>query len=209
MSNTAVPIQPIKKGSLARLWIGLALVALVAGLLAWWGTARPVAIKGTAQDFLSYNKWQSGVVTTKSGLQYKILDKGEGTAKPTDADMVAVDYRGTLQDGTVFDENPQASFPVKGVVPGFSEALKLMPRKSRLRVWIPPELGYGASPPQGAPIPANALLTFDIKMIEFKSVAEVQMMQQMMQQMQGGEGGAGAGGPPGGPPGPPSGPEGR
>ncbi|MEY4502132.1 MAG: hypothetical protein RIS52_2022 [Pseudomonadota bacterium] len=175
--------------------MGLTIIALGAIGLAWWGTARPVAIKGTGEQFLAWNGHQSGVVTTKSGLQYKIIEKGEGDTHPTDADMVAVGYRGTLQNGTVFDENPQASFPVKGVVPGFSEAVKLMRRKSHYRFWIPSALGYGAQPPQGAPIPPNALLIFDVKLEDFRSEAEVQAMQQMMQQMQGAKGAGGAGAP--------------
>ncbi len=185
---------------MTRFWLATGAAVLVAGALAWVGTSKVIAAKGTADDYLSWNAGQSGVVTTKSGLQYKVLEPGDGKEKPGDADVAAVAYRGTLQDGSVFDENPRATFPVKDVVPGFSEALKLMPRKSKFRVWMPPKLAYGENPPPNSPIKANAMLVFDITMEDFKSRAEVEAMQKMMQQMQGAQGGQ-PGGPPQGMPG--------
>jgi FKBP-type peptidyl-prolyl cis-trans isomerase FkpA len=109
---------------------------------------------------------------------------GEG-AKPTDEDVALVGYRGTLTDGTVFDAKDRAPFPVAQVVPGFSEALKLMQRGGSYRLCIPPKLGYGDKVPAGGPIPANAVLRFSVEMLDFKSMADVQaQMMQLRQQQQ-------------------------
>ena len=105
MSVTAVPIHPIKKGSLTKYWVGIALVLAAAGGLAYWGTAD------VRQEY-------GDVVTTASGLRYKVIKTGEGKS-PTDNDVVLVKYTGSLKDGKVFDQNPQAAFPVTGVVPAF------------------------------------------------------------------------------------------
>jgi FKBP-type peptidyl-prolyl cis-trans isomerase FkpA len=190
MSVTAVPILPIKKGSLTKYWIGVALV-LAAGVgLAWWGTAD---VRSEYGD----------VVTTASGLRYKVIQTGEGKS-PTDSDVVLVSYKGMLKDGKVFDQNPQAGFPVTGVVPGFSEGLKIMQRGGKYRLWIPSELGYGPedqkNPQSGeVAIPGGSALTFDVELLEFKSRAEVEAMQKQVQEMQKQQGGA-AGGPAGGAP---------
>ena len=105
-----------------------------------------------------------------------------------------VGYKGTLRDGAVFDENPQASFPVAGVVPGFSEGLKLMARGGKYRLWIPPALGYGANSP-GEAIPPNSLLIFDVDLLDFRSMAEIQAEMERMQA----QGAMPGGMPPGGP----------
>ncbi len=98
------------------------------------------------QDFLLQNKKNKDVVTTESGLQYKILTQGTG-AKPTAADTVTVHYKGSLIDGTIFDSSidrgAPTTFPVTAVIPGFSEALQLMNIGSKYIVYIPSELGYG------------------------------------------------------------------
>lgn len=203
MSVTAVPIHPIKKGSLTKYWIGIALVLLTAAALAYFGTSTVRSKYQSNDAFLSKNKSVAGVITTSSGLQIKSLRGGEGKS-PTDDDVVLIKYKGTLRDGTVFDENPQAAMPVSGVVPGFSEALKKMQRGGHYTVWIPGDLGYGPNPPTnpqtGQPgLPANALLIFDVELLEFKSQAEVQAMQKQMQEMQkkqGGGAGNNAGGSP-------------
>jgi FKBP-type peptidyl-prolyl cis-trans isomerase 2 len=129
-----------------------------------------------------------------------VLEAGEGPS-PTDNDVVLVSYKGMLKDGTVFDQNPQAGFPVTGVVPGFSEGLKIMQRGGKYRLWIPSELGYGPddqrNPQTGAvAIPGGSELTFDVELLEFKSRAEIEAMQKQMQEMQQQQGGAG--GPAGG-----------
>jgi FKBP-type peptidyl-prolyl cis-trans isomerase FkpA len=147
-----------------------------------------------AAVFLRHNRsGDSEIVETASGLQYKVLKAGAGAAKPTDDDVVLVNYEGKLTSGTTFDASQQPTpMAIKGVVPGFAEALKLMPKGAKYRFWIPPTLGYGDK--AAGPIPANSVLVFDLELLDWKSEAEIrqmQMMQQMMQQ-QGAGGAAGA-----------------
>ena len=182
MSVTAVPIAPTSRRVLAMLWGGLALALVAAFALAFLGTGRAVAQAGTNEQFLAWNAKQSGVQTTASGLQYKVLEAGEG-GKPTDADVALVSYKGTLRDGTVFDQNERTPMPVAQVVPGFSEGLKQMQKGGKYRLWIKPELGYGAR--NAGPIPPNSVLVFDVELIEFLPMAVLQQMQ-MQQMMQGG-----------------------
>lgn len=182
MSITAVPLRSIAKGSLTRLWIGVAAVALAAGGLAWAGQQ---GIEPSPATFLAQNGDVEGVTTTPSGLQIKVLTEGTGPS-PTTADVALVGYKGTLLDGTVFDENPQAPMPVDGVVPGFSEGLQKMKKGGKYRLWIPPQLGYGDQ--AAGPIPAGSILVFDVELHDFKSRAEIMQMQQMMQQQQGAQG---------------------
>jgi FKBP-type peptidyl-prolyl cis-trans isomerase FkpA len=182
MSTTAVPLRPIAKGSLARLWIGVAALALAAGGLAWAGQQ---GITASPSTFMAQNGDADGVITTASGLQYKVLAEGTGPS-PTTADVALVGYKGTLLDGTVFDENPQAPMPIDGVVPGFSEGLQKMKKGGKYRLWIPPQLGYGDQ--AAGPIPAGSILIFDVELHDFKSRAEIMQMQQMMQQQQGAAG---------------------
>lgn len=188
MSNvTAVPIRPTARGKIATLWLGVAAAAALGAAAAFAGTSAVIAERGTPEQFLAWNAGQSGVVTTASGLQYRVLEPGEGET-PTDADVVLVNYKGELRDGTVFDQNERAPFPVNQVVPGFSEALKLMPKGAKYRIWIPPSLGYGAE--DTGPIPGNSVLIFDVEMIDFIPAAVLQQMQ--MQGMPGGPPPAGA-----------------
>lgn len=191
MSTTAVPIAPIKKGSLTKYWAGIALVFAAGGGLAYWGTAD------VRQEY-------GDVVTTASGLRYKILKTGEGKS-PTDEDVVLIKYTGMLKNGKIFDQNPQAALPVTGVVPGFSEGLKIMQRGGQYRLWIPANLGYGPddqkNPQTGeVAIPGGSELIFDVDLLEFKSRAEVEAMQKQMQEMQKQQGGAANGGQAGGVP---------
>ena len=185
MSITAVPLRPIAKGSVTRLWIGIGAVALAAAGLAWAGQQ---GIAASPAAFLSENASQSGVVTTDSGLQYKVIKEGQGNS-PAASDVALVSYRGTLIDGTVFDQNEQAAMPVDAVVPGFSEGLQLMRTGGEYQLFIPPHLAYGADVPEGGPIPPNSVLIFDVKLLDFKSRAEIMQMQQQMQALQ--QGGAG------------------
>lgn len=184
MSTTAVPLRSIAKGSLTRLWIGVAAVALTAGGLAWAGQQ---GVKPSPATFMTRNADAKGVVTTPSGLQIKTLKEGTGPS-PTTGDVALVGYKGTLLDGTVFDQNPQAPMPVDGVVPGFSEGLQKMQKGGSYRLWIPPQLGYGDQ--AAGPIPAGSVLVFDVELHDFRSRAEIMQMQQMMQQQQGGPAGA-------------------
>lgn len=117
--------------------------------------------------FLAENKKKEGVVTLPSGLQYKVVKEGTGE-KPTDADTVTVHYRGTLIDGTEFDSsygrgNP-ATFPVKGVIPGWTEALKLIKEGAKWQVFIPSNLAYGERG-SGPRIGPNAALIFEVELI--------------------------------------------
>ena len=205
MSITAVPLQPTPKRVLWYLWIGIA-VAIVAALwLAVSGTAAVRAGRGTNAQFLAWHKGRAGVVTTASGLQYQVVKKGDGTAHPTQTDVALVNYIGKLRSGAVFDQSQRPTpMPVAGVVPGFSEGLKLMTKGSKYRFWIKPELGYGDSSPDPAKLPNNSILVFDVELLDFIPEQVLQQMQQqqmMQQQMQGGAPGAPGAVPPGAAPG--------
>lgn len=139
--------------------------------------ATAVAPLSPAEAFLATNAKQRGVVTTPSGLQYRVLAPGVGPAKPTDTDVTLVNYVGKLTNGTTFDQSARPTpMPVSGVVPGFSEALKLMPKGAKYRVWIKPSLGYGDR--ATGPIPAGSVLAFDIELLDFISAAQFEQMQQ-------------------------------
>jgi FKBP-type peptidyl-prolyl cis-trans isomerase FkpA len=182
---TAVPLQPVKRSVLVYLWIGILVAVLGASWLAMRGTAEVVAVRGTNAQFLSWNKTRPGVVETASGLQYQILKRGEGPL-PTQTDVAGIMYVGKLRDGTVFDASQQpVPFPLSsGAVPGFLEALKLMPKDSKYRFWLKPELAYGDQSPDLAKIPKGSLLVFDIDMLGFlpETVFRQRMMQQQLQQ---------------------------
>jgi FKBP-type peptidyl-prolyl cis-trans isomerase FkpA len=119
--------------------------------------------------FLAENGKKPGVVTTASGLQYQVLSTGKG-AKPKATDSVKVHYTGTLLDGTKFDSSydrkEPAQFVLNSVVPGWTEALQLMPVGSKYKLWIPAKLGYGAEGTPGGPIPPNSTLVFEVELLE-------------------------------------------
>jgi len=120
------------------------------------------------EAFLAANKVKDGVVTLPSGLQYRILKAGDG-GKPTDADTVECRYRGTRIDGTEFDRSPPgqpATFKVTEVIPGWREALKLMPVGSKWQLFIPPQLAYGVA--GSGPIGPNATLIFELELLAVK-----------------------------------------
>ena len=127
--------------------------------------------------FLAENKSKEGVVTLPSGLQYKILKEGTGP-KPTAADSVVCNYRGTLIDNTEFDSSYKrgqpATFPVSGVIKGWTEALQLMPVGSKWQLFIPSELGYGARGGPGGAIAPYSALIFEVELISIQPKAEVQ-----------------------------------
>jgi len=120
-----------------------------------------------ASVFLAENAAKEGVVVTESGLQYEVLEAGDG-ALPTAEDTVEVHYRGTLMDGTEFDSsysrNQTASFGVTQVISGWVEALQLMPVGSKWKLVIPSDLAYGAGG-AGAIIGPNATLVFEVELI--------------------------------------------
>jgi len=187
---TRVPLRPIAKGSLAKLWIGVIVAVALAVLLAW-----SLAPKGY-------------------GLT--VLEAGEGPTPSAD-DVIFVNYVGKLADGTVFDQSQPLPIPVEGVfpegnplplgnmIPGFTEGALQMQKGGKYELRIPPSEGYGDEPrtdPQTGEviIPANSELIFEVELIDFMSRAEferrVQVITQMMQQQQG----AMMGGMPGGEP---------
>lgn len=189
---TAVPLRPIARGSVLKLWLALIVLLAAAGALAWWGTAGLQSI------------------TTASGLRYQVLKEGEGPTV-TPADLAAIHYTGRLPNGTVFDTSESRGQPmvtgVTGIIPGLGEALQLMRAGGEYRLWIPPHLGYGSNVPQGAPFGPTDTLQFDIRVMEIApGMAEAQRQQQMQQlqqmmQQQGGEGAPPGAGPEGGVPG--------
>ena len=152
---TRVPLQPIAKGSLSKLWLGVAAIVLAAAGIAW--AALPAAV------------------------DVETLTAGTGPS-PTLEDVALIKYKGTLPDGKVFDQQERAAFPLQGVVPGFTKALLQMQRGGKYKVLIPSELAYGNK--QAGDIPPNTDLTFEIELIDFRSRAEIEQQQAMMQQLQ-------------------------
>ena len=124
-----------------------------------------------ANAYMEENKAREGVVVTESGLQYEIIEAGEGN-KPGAEDTVEVHYRGTLIDGTEFDSSYKrgetVTFGVGQVIPGWTAALQLMPVGSKWNLYIPPELGYGAGG-AGQMIGPNAALIFEVELVAIPS----------------------------------------
>lgn len=151
MSATAVPIQPLARGSVAKLWLGLVVLALAAAGLAWLGTASQQRI------------------TTASGLQYRVIEEGTG-APVTPADLVALRYQLRKADGTLIQDSDETGQPfvtgTEGVFPGFSEGLQLMREGGRYKLWIPP--GQHISQPMGAdaPFTPQDTLVFEIEVMQ-------------------------------------------
>ena len=123
-----------------------------------------------ATKFLAENKKKNGVKTTASGLQYKVMKEGAG-AQPKETDTVTVNYRGTLINGAEFDSSYKrgqpATFPVNGVIKGWTEALQLMKTGSKYQLFIPADLAYGARA-VGPDITPNSALIFEVELLEVK-----------------------------------------
>lgn len=123
--------------------------------------------KKEGDDYLAANKSKEGVKTTASGLQYKSLKEGSGP-KPKASDTVKVHYRGTLLDGTEFDSSYKrgepVTFPLEGVIKGWTEGLQLMAVGSKYQLYIPSDLAYGPGGNRG--IPPNSTLIFDVELLE-------------------------------------------
>ena len=166
---TAVPLRPVAKGTVTRVWVGVAVAAVLGAGFAWAGTKKQVAMGQPPSVFLAKNARDHGVRTTASGLEYKVLAPGAGTNAGA-TDIVMIDYDGKLLDGSTFDSTAQhgspAVMPVAGSIPGFSEGLQLMNRGARYRFWIPPQLAYGAQGAGDGVIPPNSVLQFDVTLRE-------------------------------------------
>ena len=167
MSVSQVPLQPLKRGSLAKLWLGILLLVAAAVLLAWTGAG---SLRGE---------------TTANGVTIRTLKAGEGPfIKPVDG--VMIEYTGRLTDGKEFDSSRGQPVPMIAgqVIPGFSEALQKMQKGGSYKIHIPAALAYGASPPEGSPIPPNADLDFDVSIVQIVPNAALMMQQQQQQQQQ-------------------------
>lgn len=172
---TRVPIQPIAKGSLTKLWLGVAIAILLGAGLAW--TAAP------------------------KGLSVDTITQGSG-ASPKVGDVVFVKYVGKLKDGTEFDRSQPLPIP-PGLLPdgnpllleegaiidGFIQGLTQMQKGGKYELTIPAAQAYGAEPPPGSPIPPNSDLVFEVEVVDFMSRDDFQQraaaIQQMMQAQQG------------------------
>ena len=123
------------------------------------------------QDFLDANKTKPGVVALPSGLQYKVLVAGTGP-KPRATDTVVCNYRGTLISGSEFDSSYKrgepATFAVNRVIPGWTEALQLMPVGSKWQLFVPASLAYGERTPDPSAIPPNSVLIFEVELISIQ-----------------------------------------
>ena len=123
--------------------------------------------KAAGEAFLAQNKTAEGVVTTESGLQYKVITEGTG-ATPVDGDIVKVHYTGTLLDGTKFDSSVDRGEPLEcpigAVIPGWTEMLKLMKVGEKVTAWIPSDLAYGPRG-RGPQIPGNSTLVFEMELL--------------------------------------------
>jgi FKBP-type peptidyl-prolyl cis-trans isomerase FklB len=119
------------------------------------------------EDFLTANKEKPGIVALPSGLQYEVITQGTGV-KPLASNKVTCHYHGTLIDGTVFDSSVKrgqpATFPLNGVIKGWTEGLQLMPTGSKWRFFIPPQLGYGDRQ-VGGQIGPNSTLIFEVELL--------------------------------------------
>ncbi|MDT8452296.1 MAG: FKBP-type peptidyl-prolyl cis-trans isomerase [Gammaproteobacteria bacterium] len=129
---------------------------------------------GEGKAFLEANAAKEGVITTDSGLQYKVLEEGSG-ASPTADDTVVTHYEGRLINGQVFDSSYErgepATFPVSGVIPGWTEALQLMKEGAKWRLFVPADLAYGEAQ-RGPLIEPNSTLIFDIELLDINPEEE-------------------------------------
>lgn len=133
------------------------------------GEKKFASIKEEGEAFLVENKSKAGITTTTSGLQFEVIEEGNGQ-KPAATNTVKVHYHGTLIDGTVFDSSisrgEPATFGVHQVIPGWTEALQLMSVGSKYRLYIPQELAYGAHPHPGGAIKPFMALIFDVELLD-------------------------------------------
>ncbi len=133
--------------------------------------SRRVENKRKGEEFLAQNAREAGVTVLPSGLQYRVIEEGTGEI-PGETSVVKVHYTGTLIDGTVFDSSVErgqpATFPVNGVIAGWTEALQLMPVGSKWKLFIPSDLAYGEHG-AGGDIGPNATLIFDVELLSIEN----------------------------------------
>ncbi len=131
----------------------------------WFGVRVPAKALAESQAWLDEVKGGSGVQATESGLLYQIVNEGDMAVKATnDADQVMVNYKGTLKDGSVFDQNDSITFPLNRVIPAWTEGMKLVGKGGEIVLWAPSELAYG---PQGSgSIPPNSALKFEVTLLD-------------------------------------------
>lgn len=180
---TRVPIQPVAKGSLTKIWVGVIIAVLLGAGLAWSATPK--------------------------GFSVDTIVAGEGPT-PEEGDMVFIKYKGMLaSNGEVFDESQDIPLPVEGIFPegspfpvepdatieGFYKGLQQVQKGGTYEIFIPAEQAYGAEPPPGAPIPANADLVFEVEVVDFMSRDEFDRKLGQLQQMMQSQMGPGGGGP--------------
>jgi len=168
---TRVPLQPVAKGSVGKIWLGV-IAAVVLGSGVAYGTRY-------------------------KGVEIETVKAGTG-ASPTKSDVALINYVGRLANGKEFDRGEKAVLPLETVIPGFSEGLSKMQKGGKYVLEIPSEKAYGAeekrNPQTGeVVIPANSDLVFEIELIDYKSAAELEQQRMMLEQMQKMQGGAGNG----------------
>lgn len=168
---TRVPLQPVAKGSVGKIWLGV-IAAVVLGSGVAYGTRY-------------------------KGVEIETVKAGTG-ASPTKSDVALINYVGRLANGKEFDRGEKAVLPLETVITGFSEGLSKMQKGGKYVLEIPSEKAYGAdekrNPQTGeVVIPANSDLVFEIELIDYKSAAELEQQRMMLEQMQKMQGGAGNG----------------
>ena len=163
MSVTAVPIRPLSRGSVLKLWLGLLVLVLLAVGFAWAGT------RSLQRE------------TLPSGVQIQVMEEGEG-ATVTPADLVALRYKLRKTDGTLIQDSDQTGQPfvtsTQGLFPGFAEGLQHMRQHGRYRLWLPPGQHVQSQLPPDAPFTAQDTLVFDIQVLQI--APGMAAMQQMM-----------------------------
>src|SRR3954471_14373174 len=172
---TAVPLRPLAKGSVPRLWFAVGLLVLVAAGLGWWGT------RGLQRNAMP------------SGVQYQVIREGSGELISS-ADIVLVHFVGRHQNGEVFADTRREQQPLQATtdnfLPGVGEGLKLMRKGSVYRFWVPPRIWRGPLATQQAPFGPDETLTFDVQVVDVQqnglAIQRAQQMQALQRQMQSG-----------------------
>ncbi|OIQ22241.1 FKBP-type peptidyl-prolyl cis-trans isomerase [uncultured Vibrio sp.] len=136
-----------------------------------WNNGKLAEVnQAQGEAFLAENSAVEGVITTESGLQYQVLQKGTGEINPTATSRVKVHYHGTLIDGTVFDSsverNEPIAFGLNQVIKGWTEGVQLMVEGDKFRLFVPSNLGYGKG--GTGPIPPASVLIFDVELLEIQ-----------------------------------------